>query len=247
MVWRLLLASVATALVVLAASSFQPDSTLSMVASAPRSPSHTATVSEMVPTQGWPWTFFNDGGSQLQRSEPPREPRPREPGEEGYEARRRLSTSGTFRTVCVRLCDGFYWPISHATTRDRFSRDAKQCEQGRPSRSRLFVHRTSDTEPIAMKDLDGQPYEKLENAFRHQREYVSDCTCRGNPWDEAALAAIAPMRKPRRQTRRRRLPPWRNRRSTSRRSANAVPVGRRDGLAAVRATAPGTRTERSAL
>ena len=95
---------------------------------------------------------------------------------------------GTFRTVCVRLCDGFYWPISHATTRDRFSRDAKQCEQGCPSRSRLFVHRTSDTEPIAMKDLDGQPYEKLANAFRHQREYVADCTCRGNPWDEAALA-----------------------------------------------------------
>ena len=39
-----------------------------------------------------------------------------------------------------------------------------------------------------MKDLDGQPHEKLENAFRHQREYVADCTCRGNPWDEAALA-----------------------------------------------------------
>jgi hypothetical protein len=39
-----------------------------------------------------------------------------------------------------------------------------------------------------MKDLEGQSYAKLENAFRHRREYVSDCTCRGNPWDEEARA-----------------------------------------------------------
>jgi hypothetical protein len=39
-----------------------------------------------------------------------------------------------------------------------------------------------------MRDLDGQAYQKLENAFRFRREYVADCTCRGNPWDEASLA-----------------------------------------------------------
>jgi hypothetical protein len=39
-----------------------------------------------------------------------------------------------------------------------------------------------------MVDLEGRPYSNLENAFRHKREYVPDCTCRGNPWDEEALA-----------------------------------------------------------
>jgi hypothetical protein len=39
-----------------------------------------------------------------------------------------------------------------------------------------------------MVNVEGRPYSKLENAFRHQREYVPDCTCRGNPWDEASLA-----------------------------------------------------------
>jgi hypothetical protein len=39
-----------------------------------------------------------------------------------------------------------------------------------------------------MVDVEGRPYAKLENAFRHQREYVPDCTCRGNPWDEVSLA-----------------------------------------------------------
>lgn len=39
-----------------------------------------------------------------------------------------------------------------------------------------------------MSDLDGESYSSLENAFRYQKEYVTDCTCQGNPWDEAALA-----------------------------------------------------------
>jgi hypothetical protein len=48
---------------------------------------------------------------------------------------------GTYRTLCVRLCDGFYFPISYSTRRGRFAGDAKQCEQSCPAGSRLFVHR----------------------------------------------------------------------------------------------------------
>ena len=29
--------------------------------------------------------------------------------------------SGTYRTVCVRSCDGYYFPISYATTAERFA------------------------------------------------------------------------------------------------------------------------------
>ena len=180
----------ALALGALATSLSRISMSVSMAQSAPPdSTVHSATISEMVTTQGWPWDFFGGRGSQPQRLEPLREPRTGgEPGEQENESRRRLGASGTYRTVCVRLCDGFYWPISHATTRDRFARDTKQCEQACPSRSRLFVHRTSDVdEPAAMKGLEGRAYEKLENAFRHQREYVAECTCKGNPWDEEAL------------------------------------------------------------
>jgi len=101
---------------------------------------------------------------------------------------RRMNTGGTYRTVCVRLCDGFYWPISHSTTPNRFVREIKQCEQACPSRARLFVHRTSDEEPAAIRHLDGPAYPNLENAFRFRREYVAECTCRANPWDEASTA-----------------------------------------------------------
>lgn len=33
----------------------------------------------------------------------------------------------TYRTVCVRTCDGYFWPISFSTTEDYFDRDQAQC------------------------------------------------------------------------------------------------------------------------
>jgi hypothetical protein len=50
--------------------------------------------------------------------------------------------AGTYRTVCVRLCDGFYFPISFSTYRSHFQKDAQRCEQSCPNRSRLFAHPT---------------------------------------------------------------------------------------------------------
>ena len=97
--------------------------------------------------------------------------------------------SGTYRTVCVRLCDGFYFPISFSTSRAHFASDAARCEASCPKRSRLFVHPTGvSDEPAHMTDLQGKPYSQLPNASRSQREYVADCTCRGNPWDPQEAA-----------------------------------------------------------
>jgi hypothetical protein len=101
---------------------------------------------------------------------------------------RRNSKSGTYRTLCVRLCDGFYFPVSYSTRRERLSRDAKQCEQRCPARSRLFVHRNPGEDVDDMVDLQGHPYRNLPTALSYQTKYVADCTCHGNPWDEAALA-----------------------------------------------------------
>ncbi len=40
---------------------------------------------------------------------------------------------GTYRTVCVRTCDGFYYPISPATTPARFGDDEKNCRNSCPA------------------------------------------------------------------------------------------------------------------
>jgi hypothetical protein len=94
----------------------------------------------------------------------------------------------TYRTLCVRLCDGYYWPVSFATRRDRLGQDAKQCEANCPGRARLFMHRNPGGDVDGMVDLDGKPYAKLATAFLYRTQYVADCTCRGQPWEAETLA-----------------------------------------------------------
>lgn len=97
--------------------------------------------------------------------------------------------AGTYRTVCVRLCDGFYFPVSFSTSRSHFAKDARRCEESCPAGGRLFVHPTGvSDEPAHMTDLQGKAYAELQNAYRSQKEYVPNCTCRGNPWDPQEVA-----------------------------------------------------------
>lgn len=143
---------------------------------------------QLLQTQAWPWDLFQSHPSSRDPRTAPAPPEVQQPkGRSSAGAYRHVSRSGTYRTWCVRLCDGYYWPISYSTTRHRFRRDAQKCETGCPTKSRLFVHRT-DGDVEDMIDLEGQAYRTLENAFRHRSEYVADCTCRGHPWDAEALA-----------------------------------------------------------
>src|SRR5262245_40952378 len=87
---------------------------------------------------------------------------------------------GTYRTMCVRLCDGFYFPISFSTTRDKFRTDQGKCERQCPSGSRLFVYRNPGQSFEDMVDLKGEPYAKLAAANRFKAVYLAECTCRGN-------------------------------------------------------------------
>lgn len=110
-------------------------------------------------------------------------------------------TRGTYRTYCVRLCDGYYWPISFSATSDRLARDDAVCQSGCDSAARLFVHSMPRGGPATMVSLDGRPYAALKTAFSFRSRYDAECRCRPNPWNEAAndrhrlFAAIAAARK----------------------------------------------------
>lgn len=96
--------------------------------------------------------------------------------------------SGTYRTVCVRLCDGYNWPISFATTSENFERDSKICESSCATAARLYVHQNPGQDPEEMADLKGKPYSSLSVAYRYRKEFVPSCRCKPDPWDEASLA-----------------------------------------------------------
>ncbi|WP_407047879.1 DUF2865 domain-containing protein [Methyloraptor flagellatus] len=90
------------------------------------------------------------------------------------------SEGGAYRTLCVRTCDGYYFPISYATSRARFATDARVCQAMCPgTETRLFVHRNpgEDSEQAISADGEGIPYTRLPNAMRYRREVVSGCAC----------------------------------------------------------------------
>ena len=92
----------------------------------------------------------------------------------------------TYRTVCVRMCDGYYFPISFSVTPDRFERDRQSCENSCGAEGRLFVYRNPGGEPDDMQDLQGRPYRQLRTAFLYRTEYVADCKCKAHPWEQQA-------------------------------------------------------------
>lgn len=95
---------------------------------------------------------------------------------------------GTYRTLCVRMCDGYYFPISFATTKDNLARDTKVCERSCKSPARLFFHENPGQDPEEMEDARGKRYKDLKIAFSHLKQYDEACTCKSQPWDDAALA-----------------------------------------------------------
>lgn len=101
------------------------------------------------------------------------------------------SFAGTYRTLCVRTCDGYYFPISFSTTEESFSRDSATCSSmcpGTASDARLFIHHNPGQDSSEMISLDGQPYSELENAFRYRTEFDSACTCQAQSTVQVSTA-----------------------------------------------------------
>jgi hypothetical protein len=97
--------------------------------------------------------------------------------------------SGTFRTICVRTCDGFYYPISAATSSARFADDEKACRASCPaSEVQLYSHRNPG-EGIneAVSVVTQQPYTATPTAFRYRTALDQTCSCRrpGESWSQA--------------------------------------------------------------
>jgi hypothetical protein len=116
---------------------------------------------------------------------PSRRPFGSQPAEHGDDPV--FGRAGTYRTLCVRLCDGFYFPISSAATGSGLSRDADACNTSCGTEARLFYHPNGGGDVDSMVDLTGMAYSALPNAFRYRKTLVPDCRCRPQPWSEAEL------------------------------------------------------------
>lgn len=93
----------------------------------------------------------------------------------------------TYRTLCVRLCDGYYYPISTRAPRTRLEADAAQCTTSCSSEARLFFHLNPGGDVASARDFTGLHYESLSNAFRYLKQSVDGCRCKPEPWDSAEI------------------------------------------------------------
>lgn len=85
----------------------------------------------------------------------------------------------TLRTVCVRSCDGYYWPVSFSTTAEYLQDDAATCAQQCPgSDVQLYYYHNPGEDPEQMINLNGAPYSSSPNAFRYRTEFDSSCSCK---------------------------------------------------------------------
>jgi hypothetical protein len=95
---------------------------------------------------------------------------------------------GTYRTICVRTCDGYYYPVSYATTPDRFRDDEQTCQRTCPaSEVALYTYHNPGEDVQQAVSLSGRLYTDLPTAFQYRKAMSPACSCRrpGESWAEA--------------------------------------------------------------
>jgi len=77
----------------------------------------------------------------------------------------------TYRTLCVRLCDGYYFPVSFSTLPNHFQRDAEVCQSRCAAPAQLYYHQNPGGSIDQMVDAQSnQPYTSLKTAFKYRKE-----------------------------------------------------------------------------
>lgn len=84
----------------------------------------------------------------------------------------------SYRTMCVRMCDGFYFPISFSTLGSRFAEDESKCKTQCAAPAELYVYKNPGEEVEQMVSISGEPYNNLKNAWRNRKQYIKGCSCK---------------------------------------------------------------------
>ncbi len=101
-----------------------------------------------------------------------------------------FAAGGTYRTLCVRTCDGYFFPVSFQASRGRLKTDANVCSALCPgTETRLFYHGAGQEAEHSVAADNGEQITKLPNAFLYRTKVVQGCAC-GRP-DPRLLPAAA--------------------------------------------------------
>ena len=102
---------------------------------------------------------------------------------------RSINPNGRYRAVCVRLCDGFYYPVSYSTYGSQLSQDAEKCQANCAAPAELYVYRNPGQEIEQAISLSGSAYMDLPVALRYRQEFVKGCSCKQAEYNPTEIEA----------------------------------------------------------
>lgn len=106
--------------------------------------------------------------------------------------------------VCVRLCDGYHWPVDKIALQGSSQSAREFCANQCSSPTKVYLNYIAGGTAKDLVDAAGSRYSDLENSFRYCKEYLPSCRCGPNPWDAteqnrhagyAGLAKDSPIEK----------------------------------------------------
>ncbi len=116
-------------------------------------------------------------------------PNQAQPGEKGHVE----AHSGSY-AVCVRTCDGSFFPVSYTGAGSRADSLEEVCRALCPNADvALYSFPFGGTIDGAASSSNGEPYANLPNAGKFQQTYDPNCSCRrkGQSWADALADAEA--------------------------------------------------------
>ena len=97
----------------------------------------------------------------------------------------------TYRTVCVRLCDGYYFPVSFSTLPNHFQRDEEMCQAKCAAPAALYYHQNPGAGMEQAVDArSNAPYTQLKTSFLYRKQYVNGCPCKVAEYQPEPGAAV---------------------------------------------------------
>ncbi|WP_170134986.1 DUF2865 domain-containing protein [Acuticoccus kandeliae] len=85
---------------------------------------------------------------------------------------------GSTQTVCVRLCDGFYFPINNSSHSDNFYDELAMCVGRCPGADvSLYAHNKDVPVETMRSTSTGERYVNLPTAFAYRKGAVTGCGC----------------------------------------------------------------------
>lgn len=101
------------------------------------------------------------------------------------------ASGGGGQTMCVRLCDGYAFPLGPLSSRADIPAHQAACASSCPgATTALYRSSKRSLDPASARSVaEGTPYLQLATAFLFRKEHVASCSCQG-PDNVAALTPI---------------------------------------------------------